>query len=117
MQNDKFYKYIPLIYRILCSISTHASEFIKTLPQTAAIFHSRKQFMKHLQGADIDCGLGMELEVLDYGSRYITAQLTVQGDEHGAGQVLMHELLDQILVVSRERFHVGGLRAETQGNA
>ena len=73
--------------------------------------------MKHLQRADIDCGLGMELEVLDYGSRDITAQLTVQGDEHGAGQVLMHELLDQILVVSRERFHVGGLRAETQGNA
>ncbi len=25
MQNDKFFKYIPLIYRILCSISTHAS--------------------------------------------------------------------------------------------
>ncbi len=42
--------------------------------------HSRKQFMKHLQRADIDCGLGMELEVLDYGSRNITAQLTVQGD-------------------------------------
>lgn len=62
--------------------------------------------MKHLQRADIDCGLGMELEVLDYGSRDITAQLTVQGDEHGAGQVRMHELLDQILVVSRERFHV-----------
>lgn len=26
MQNDKFEKYIPLIYRILGSISTHASE-------------------------------------------------------------------------------------------
>ena len=38
MQNDKAEKYNPLIYRILCSISTHASEFIKTLPQTAAIF-------------------------------------------------------------------------------
>lgn len=38
MQNDKFEKYIPLIYRILGSISTHASEFIKTLPQNAAIF-------------------------------------------------------------------------------
>ena len=25
MQNDNFYKYIPLIYRILCSISTYAS--------------------------------------------------------------------------------------------
>lgn len=25
MQNDKFEKYIPLIYRILDSISTHAS--------------------------------------------------------------------------------------------
>ena len=25
MQNDKFEKYIPLIYRILCIISTHAS--------------------------------------------------------------------------------------------
>ena len=69
--------------------------------------------MKHLQRADIDCRLGMELEVLDYGSRYITAQLTVQGDEHGAGQVLMHELLDQILAVARERFHVGGLRAHS----
>lgn len=80
MQNDKTKKYNPLIYRILYSIPTHASGFIKTLPQTAAIFHSRKQFMKHLQGADIDCGLGMELEVLDYGSRDITAQLAVQGD-------------------------------------
>lgn len=38
MQNDKTEKYNPLIYRILCIISTHASEFIKTLPQTAAIF-------------------------------------------------------------------------------
>ena len=73
--------------------------------------------MKHLQRADVDCGLGMKLEVLDYGSRYITAQLTVQRYKHGAGQVRMHELLDQILVVSGERFHVGGLRAETQGNA
>ena len=80
MQNDKFEKYIPLIYRILGSISTHASEFIKTLLQTARDFHSRKQFMKHLQGADIDCGLGMKLEVLDYGSRNFTAQLTIQGD-------------------------------------
>lgn len=31
-------KYNHLIYRILCSIPTHASGFIKTLPQTAAIF-------------------------------------------------------------------------------
>lgn len=38
MQIDKFFKYIPLIYRKLCSISTHASESIKTLSQTAAIF-------------------------------------------------------------------------------
>ena len=73
--------------------------------------------MKHLQRADVDGGLGMELEILDYGGRYITAQVAVQGDEHGAGQVRMHELFDQILVVAGERFHVGGLRAETQGNA
>lgn len=38
MQNDKTEKYNHLIYRILCIISTHASEFIKTLLQTAAIF-------------------------------------------------------------------------------
>lgn len=38
MQNDKTKKYNPLVYRILGSISTHASEFIKTLLQTAAIF-------------------------------------------------------------------------------
>lgn len=38
MQNDKIKKYNHLIYRILGSISTHASGFIKTLPQTAAIF-------------------------------------------------------------------------------
>ena len=38
MQNDKTMKYNPLIYRILCIISTHASKFIKTLPQIAAIF-------------------------------------------------------------------------------
>ena len=38
MQNDKTEKYNPLIYRILYSIPTHASGFIKTLPQTAAIF-------------------------------------------------------------------------------
>ena len=25
MQNDKFEEYIPLIYGVLCSISTHAS--------------------------------------------------------------------------------------------
>ena len=38
MQNDKTKKYNHLIYRKLCGISTHASEFIKTLLQTAAIF-------------------------------------------------------------------------------
>ena len=38
MQNDKAENYNPLIYRILGSISTHASGIIKTLPQTAAIF-------------------------------------------------------------------------------
>lgn len=38
MQNDKIKKYNQLIYIILGSISTHASGFIKTLPQTAAIF-------------------------------------------------------------------------------
>lgn len=38
MQNDKTKKYNPLIYRILCSNSAHASGFIKTLLQTAAIF-------------------------------------------------------------------------------
>ena len=73
--------------------------------------------MKHLERADVDGGLGMELEILDYGGRDIIAQLTFQRYEHGAGQVRMHELLDQILVVAGERFHVGGLRAETQGDA
>lgn len=38
MQNDKTKKYNPLSYRVLRIISTHASGFIKTLPQTAAIF-------------------------------------------------------------------------------
>ena len=38
MQNDKAEKYNPLVYRILGSISTHASGIIKTLPQPTAIF-------------------------------------------------------------------------------
>lgn len=42
MQNDKTKKHNPLIYRILCIISTHASGFIKTLPQAAAIFTHAK---------------------------------------------------------------------------
>lgn len=70
MQNDKFFKYIPLIYRILCSISTHASEFIKTLPQTAAIF-------THANSSGSTCSERILIADSVWNSRYLIMEAAI----------------------------------------
>ena len=87
------------------------------------LFHSRsepqtlrKQLPQDPQRIDVQGGVGVKFEVAEDGIRDFVAGCAVQRDEHGGGEIGLHELLHCGVIVTDEGLEVTGFRTEAQRN-
>ena len=87
------------------------------------LFHSRsvprtlrKQLPQDPQRIDVQGGVGVKFEVAEDGICDFVAGCAVQGDEHGGGEIGLHELLHCGVIVADKGLEVTGFGAEAEGD-